>query len=47
MPSRHEENFHLHTMAFGGLREVREALIIANAEAIIDNEDFVFCKRRC
>ena len=37
---QHEENFHLHAIAHGGLRAVREALIIANAEEIID-EDFV------
>ena len=39
MPSRYEENFHLYTMACGRLRE---ALIIANAEKIIDDEDFVY-----
>ena len=46
----YKENFHLHTMACGGLREVREALIVANAEEIIDDEDLVylydtFCSR--
>lgn len=41
MLSQHEENFHLHVMAHGGLRAVREALIFANAEEIIDDEDFV------
>lgn len=29
-------------MACGGLREVREALIVANAEEIIDDEHFVY-----
>ena len=41
MLSQHEEKFHLRAMAQGGLRAVREALIFANAEEIIDDEDFV------
>ena len=41
MLSQQEENFHLHVMAHGGLRAVREAVIFANAKEIIDDEDFV------
>ena len=37
-----QDHFHLHTMACGGLREVQEALIVLNAEEIIDDEDFVY-----
>ena len=37
-----KKNFHFHTMACSGLSAVREALIIANVEEIIDDEDFVY-----